>query len=139
MIAYFDTSAVVKLLIDEPGRELVEECWEAFPALVTSVTAYPEARSAIASAARAGRLRAARSTAAVRELWSLISEMSLVELDVELAHHAGDLADRFALRGYDAVHLATALRLDEGSTTVVTWDVDLARAAERAGLAVVTG
>jgi predicted nucleic acid-binding protein len=36
------------------------------------------------------------------------------------------------LRGYDAVHLASALALG-ADTTVVTWDKDLGRAALRSG------
>jgi predicted nucleic acid-binding protein len=39
------------------------------------------------------------------------------------------------LRGYDAVHLASALALD-ADTTIVTWDEDLKRAAARRGCAV---
>lgn len=136
MIAYFDTSALVKLFLDEPGRELVERSWEAFGARVTSVAAYPEARSALAGAARAGRLRTERHVAAVEGLGSLFSEMSIVDLGVVLAREAGDLAERYTLRGYDAVHLASALSVDDDATTVVTWDVDLAHAATAAGLSV---
>lgn len=135
MIAYFDTSALVKLFLREPGRELVERFWGAFGAHVTSVTAYPEARSALARAARAKRLRGDRGATAVEELDALLSEMSVVELGSELAREAGDLAERHALRAYDAVHLATALSMD-GETTVVTWDHGLAGAAVAAGLSV---
>ena len=136
MIAYFDTSALVKLFLDEPGRELVERSWEAFGARVTSVAAYPEARSALAGAARAGRLRTERGSLAVDELGSLFLEMSVVELGIDLAREAGDLAERYALRGYDAVHLASALSVDDQATTVFTWDADLAAATAAAGLSV---
>ena len=49
---------------------------------------------------------------------------------------AGELADERALRGYDAVHLASALALGPGETVLVTWDRDLGNAAVGAGLAV---
>jgi predicted nucleic acid-binding protein len=39
-----------------------------------------------------------------------------------------------ALRGYDAVHLATALELGDEEVVLVTWDRDLTRAAERIGM-----
>jgi predicted nucleic acid-binding protein len=61
--------------------------------------------------------------------------MRLIGLDWELAVMAGDIAERHALRGYDAVHLATALSIHE--LVLVTWDRDLARAALGSGRSVV--
>jgi uncharacterized protein len=55
-------------------------------------------------------------------------------VDEQLAREAGDLAERFALRGYDAVHLASALSLG-GPITLVTWDADLRNAAAQTGCA----
>ena len=59
----------------------------------------------------------------------------IVGIDDTLARTAGDLAAEHHLRGYDAVHLASALRLG-GQTTLVTWDERLQVAAVAAGLAV---
>jgi uncharacterized protein len=56
-------------------------------------------------------------------------------VDAQLARDAGDLAERFALRGYDAVHLASALSAG-GPVTLVTWDGDLRSAAEQNGCAI---
>jgi predicted nucleic acid-binding protein len=61
-------------------------------------------------------------------------ELLLVGVDAPLAREAGDLAEQLGLRGYDAVHLASALALGE-PTTVVTWDEELRRAAAGAGCA----
>jgi len=44
-----------------------------------------------------------------------------------IVDRAGDLAEQLALRGYDAVHLATALAAE--ADIIVTADVDLIRAA----------
>ena len=60
----------------------------------------------------------------------------IVGVDEALAQHAGEIADERALRGYDAVHLASALALGSGETILVTWDLDLSNAAVDAGLAV---
>ena len=57
-----------------------------------------------------------------------------MEVHPHLAQAAGDGAKRFDLRAYDAVHLASALVVDEGSTVLVTWDHALASAASAAGL-----
>jgi len=63
------------------------------------------------------------------------NELLLVGVDVPLAREAGDLAEQLGLRGYDAVHLASALALGE-PTTVVTWDEELRRAAATSGCAI---
>ena len=57
-------------------------------------------------------------------------------LDQELAVRAGRYAEDLGLRGYDSVHLATALELGDDEVVVVTWDRDLARATEEVGLGI---
>ncbi len=59
----------------------------------------------------------------------------LVGLDMPLARQAGDLAEELGLRGYDAVHLASALALG-GDITFVTWDDELRGAAAKSGCAI---
>jgi predicted nucleic acid-binding protein len=61
--------------------------------------------------------------------------MLLVGIDAPLARAAGQLAEELALRGYDAVHLASALALG-GATMLISWDADLRRAATRRGCAI---
>lgn len=73
---------------------------------------------------------------AVAALEALDAELVIVGVDEVLARRAGELADERALRGYDAVHLASALALGPGGTILVTWDRDLSNAAVGAGLAV---
>jgi len=64
--------------------------------------------------------------------------MRIIALDEDLARHAGDLAERHALRGYDAVHLASALAIDvPGELVIATWDGELAAAAVAEGRMVV--
>ena len=73
---------------------------------------------------------------AVVELDALNAELVILGVDEALARRAGELADKRALRVYDAVHLASALSLGTGETILVTWDRDLSNAAVDAGLAV---
>ena len=54
---------------------------------------------------------------------------------MSLSRQAGELAEQLGLRGYDAVHLASALTLGD-ATTVVTWDEELRRAAAGSGCAI---
>jgi len=137
LIAYVDTSALVKLFLAEDGSQIVSRVWEAADGVVTSAATYPEARAALAAAAREGRISRRVLPRAVAELDRRFSSMDVVELRRPLASAAGSLAELFALRGYDAVHLASALLVDEGRTVMLTWDRELARAASAAGLDVV--
>ncbi len=100
---------------------------------------YPEARAALAVAQRSGRIDEAGRRRAVADLEAACTAMALIGVDWALAQHAGELAELHALRGYDAVHLATALSVDEPTLALVTWDRDLADAAVRAGRAVIRG
>jgi predicted nucleic acid-binding protein len=72
----------------------------------------------------------------VAELDALNTELVIIGVDEALAQRAGELADERALRGYDAVPLASALALGAGETILVTWDRDLSNAAVGAGVAV---
>lgn len=135
MIVYFDTSALVKLFMRERGTETVRDLWDGAADRVTSAATYPEARAALASAERSGRIEPEQGADAVSELDDRFATMNVVVLDDDLAMDAGELAQHHALRGYDAVHLASALEIGD-PTLMVTWDEELLRAAEAAGLAV---
>jgi predicted nucleic acid-binding protein len=77
-------------------------------------------------------LTAAGRTRARAEFESLQTELLVVGIDKALARRAGELAEQHGLRGYDAVHLASALSLATDAT-FVSWDPDLRRAAARSG------
>lgn len=134
MTTYFDTSAIVKLVIDEPGSDDAAALWFGSAPPLTGLLAYPEARAAAAAAMRAGRLSRRAHAAAVTMTGTLIDQAVLVGVDDRLATHAGDLAERHHLRGYDAVHLACALAA--GADLLVTWDRELAGAALACGCAI---
>ena len=136
MICYLDTSALVKLLLrDEGDAVTVREVIAAVDVTFTSRIAYPEGRAALAAARRAGRLTPREHATAKEDLGRAISYLRVVELPPDLARAAGDVAERFALRALDGVHLASALALGGHDTVVVTWVRTLAQAATAAGLA----
>jgi predicted nucleic acid-binding protein len=103
-------------------------------AAASSILSYPEGRAALGAARRAGRLTPAAHKRALAEFESIQGQLSRIAVDPQLARYAGELAERFALRGYDAVHLASALSAG-GPVTLVTWDADLRSAAEQNGCA----
>lgn len=128
MITYFDTSALLKLLLDdETGAAAVEHSWAASAAVVCCEIGYVEARAASAAAHRSRRL----TTAGLREtrnaLESLWAQIEVVPVTTALVRRAADLAEAEGLRGYDAVHLAAALAVPVDAMT--SSDVKLCDAA----------
>ncbi len=67
----------------------------------------------------------------------LYADLAAVGVDQELAARAGRYAEDLGPRGYDAVHLATALELSDEEVVFVTWDRDLAQVSGRVGLSTV--
>jgi predicted nucleic acid-binding protein len=123
----------VKLVVAEDGSDLADELWAAADLKLASHLVYPEARAAFAEASRAGHIDQRGLRRAVSDLDAATSSMSLVGVDEALAREAGRFAEEHALRGDDAVHLATALSGADPDLVVVTWDRDLAGAALRCG------
>ena len=132
--AYFETSAVLKLVLVEDGSDAAGALWDAADPIVTSRISYAEARAALAAANRSGRLTARELSAAKLILQERLLELAHVEVTADIVQSGGDLAEGYGLRGYDAIHLASALVLEAPELIMVTWDRDLARASRRAGL-----
>lgn len=133
-IVYFDSSAFVKLVVDEDGSDLAASLWDGCDAAVSSRLAYPEACAALAAAGRAHRLAGEdqrRAEAMWEEFWAATRA---VELTDAITRHAGEPADLHALRGADAVHLASVLAVGASDTVCAAWDQRLRAGAEAAGL-----
>lgn len=115
---------------------MAAELWGSAYLAASSILAYPEGRAALAAARRLDRLGKEEHREALTAFEELYAELVTVGVDQELAARAGAHAEDLGLRGYDAVHLATALELGDEEIVLVTWDRDLAQAAERVGLGV---
>jgi len=127
---------LVKLVVVEDGSDQAAKLWgSAYPA-ASSILAYPEGRAALAAARRIGRLGKGAHKKALVDFEGLYADLVTIGVDQELSRGAGEHAEHLGLRGYDAVHLATALELGDEEVVLVTWDRDLARAAECVGLGI---
>jgi predicted nucleic acid-binding protein len=51
-LVYFDSSAFVKLLVEEEGSNVAATLWDGCDAAIASRLAYPEVRAALAAAVR---------------------------------------------------------------------------------------
>lgn len=132
-IVYFDSSALVRLLVDEPGSQLAADLWTSCDAAVASRLAYPEVRAALAAAHRSRRLRSADLTRAEVTWERIWSAMWMVEMTDVITRHAGQLAGQHALSGADAVHLASLLAVGPGVTVMAAWDARLRTGAAATG------
>jgi predicted nucleic acid-binding protein len=139
MIAYVDTSALVKKVFRESDAELVDLVWDTADTRLASELVYTEARAAAAAGHRAGRFTDDDLREAVDEIERLCASLDMREVDRDVARTAGNLAEAHGLRAYDAVHLAVAVGSPARRVVVATWDRDLAKASTAHGLAVVPG
>ena len=137
MIAYFDTSAVVRLIVEEPGTDIALRVFLQAETVATVRMTFAEVSAALARASRLGRLTADAHDRALAGLESVWAQMDVLEVDDDLVRAAGALARDHALRGYDAVHCAAALRVTSGTTVALAGDRDLLAAWQREGLQVV--
>ena len=124
----------MKLLVDEPGSYEAAGIWSNASPSVSSRLLYPEARAALAATARAGRVSRQRLPQLRDKLELLWQDVVRIEVTPFLADRAGDLAEEHGLRGYDAVHLASALEIDDEGTVLVSGDERLTQAARSLGL-----
>ena len=138
MILCLDASALVKLYVEEAGTPVVDSHVQRAEAVATALITYSEARAALARHRRDGALSVAELRRAVRELDREWGAYNIVDLTESLVRLAGALAERHALRGYDAVQLAAALDLQAagGHVEFCAFDTRLNRAARREHLAV---
>ena len=111
MILYLDTSALVKVYVEEAGSAGVREKADQAEGLATSRIAYAEARAALARKLRERGLSRAGYRSVVDDLNGDWEDYFIVDVSDSVVKFAGDLAGKHALRGADAIHLASALRL----------------------------
>ena len=147
MAAYFfDSSALMKRYANETGTAWVINIFRPSQAnriYVAQIT-LAEIISALTRRTRSGRLLpAATAKGIARFRRAFYDPFRKIEITEALVEDAAVLAERHALRGYDAVQLAAALwanlnRMAEGgsSLTLVSADMELNAAAQAEGLAV---
>lgn len=135
-VVYFDSSAFVKLLVDEEGSDVAAVLWDGCDAAVSSRLAYPEVRAALAAAGRSGRFDQDGQQDAENMWEDFWSSTRAVELTSAVTRRAGDLAGERSLRGADAVHLASALAVGREEILFAAWDDQLRAGAHAAGVRV---
>jgi uncharacterized protein len=140
---YLDTSSLVKLYVAESHSDSVRAQVDRATIVATSTIAYSEARAALARRRRERALNPAGFAAAKRKFEADWPKYLTVQVTESLCKDAGQLAERFALRGYDSVHLACFLEVAReagvAETEFASFDDRLTRAARRAARALARG
>ena len=133
---FWDTSALIPLVVAERGTALAERLLRADPAVVVWTLTRVELLSALARRRREEPAAARRLLRAKREIlaaWPRWSEVTAVEV---VRRHAERVVDTHAIRAADALQIGAALVAaaeDPATLEFVTFDQPQAAAAEREG------
>ena len=138
MILYLDTSALVKLFVEEAYSERIRRAVSEAPLITTHAIAYVEACATFARVAY-DRGEDALFSALRRNLDIQWEAWEIVSVTASLIHQAADLAGRYRLRGYDSLHLAaakSAFDVFRGRTPfhLAVFDSQLSAAARQDGI-----
>ena len=138
MILFCDTSALVKLYVQEDGTDTVTAQAAASETLAVCRIAWVEAMSALA---RREREQPQDAPAIARARQRFVADWPhylTLEITQELVTLAGDFAEAFALRAYDSVQLAAVQTLHlelPGEVAFACFDSRLVKAARVLGVA----
>lgn len=124
-VAYFDASALHKLVVGEPESEALRHATRAWPRRVTS-------RLAVVELIRNVRRADPALEPAARRLLARISLLA----DTNRVLVGATQLEPQTLRSLDAVHIATALRVRSALAAFVSYDRRQLAAAEALGLPV---
>jgi predicted nucleic acid-binding protein len=137
MICYLDSSALVKLFLDEPGAAEVDRVMDEADLVGTVSISRAEVVAALKKAVRLGFLSSEDALSSRHRFsieWSDYFRLPVSDL---LLDSASDLAWAHDLRGYDSVQLAAALTWQgtlDFPVVMATFDVHLWETAGRLGL-----
>ena len=137
MILYLDTSALVKRYFREQFSDEIVQRWQSAAQIVTSSVTYAETMASIYRKKR----EAVLSDPPLRDLVGLfhLDWQSFIRVEVtdELNGYIDRAVENYPLRGFDAIHLASALTVHEklpDDFLFACFDGKLAQAARTEGM-----
>jgi len=137
MICYFDTSAIVPLVLMEPSTSLCQYVWQRSGERASSMMAIAESHAALAMALRLGRISESEYHLARAKMSEILDQLNLVIPTRAIVEQAAEHALTFALRGYDAVHVASANLLNSEEFVAIAGDEALINAWRGVGISTI--
>ncbi len=131
MTTYVDSSALLKRYVAEPDSDVAEEMLNADAVLVTSWVTLIEVRRNLARLVGAADLAACR-----RQCERDLDTFALVAVDQVVCEAAAEIGEQLGVRTLDAIHLASARRLQVPGLSFLTFDLRQAQAARSLGFMV---
>jgi len=141
LILYLDTSAMIKLYIQEAGSELIKEAIDTNRIIATAGIAYSEAISAFV------RLTLLNSISkkdyeicksSIKRDWA---SFFIIDVSENIIQLAADLIEKHKIRSFDGIHLASAVLLNKQINKRVTfssWDKKLLKSAQKEELQILS-
>ena len=123
-LVYVDSSALIKLVFEEPESAALADFLRAWPSRVSSVLARIEMTRTVAQV---------EDPVADREAQRVLRGLNLLRLDDEIMTMAASMAPR-SLRSLDAIHLASAQSLGQHLAGMVVYNRRLREAARACGI-----
>ncbi len=135
-VAYVDTSALGRVLLNEPDRPAVEATLGGIDEVVSSRLLWIELRR-LARRWQASTGRSGRSHQVLPLAEEMLRSIAPIPLEESLLAHAETISP-VSVATLDALHLATAVQLAEVSPldAILTYDIRLAEGAREHGLTV---
>ncbi|MDN5942505.1 MAG: type II toxin-antitoxin system VapC family toxin [Nitrospira sp.] len=129
---YWDTSALVKQFIDEPGTDEAIALRGDAPPHATATITFAETFSALRRRVRETALQESQYHEIVRRFLQEWPAYVRINLDESILGRSRTLLERYSLRTLDALHLASAIELQgllEEPSVLISADTQLLRAA----------
>lgn len=125
---YLDSSAFVKLVVQEPGSDALRD-----------FLAGERGRYVCSALLRTEALRAVRNEGpdVLASMRQALRRIDLIDIDDRILD-AGGMLEPGVVRSLDAIHLATALAVGDDLEVVVTYDERMVTASARLGIPTAT-
>ena len=113
MILYLETSALVKKYFDEKGSSDVISLWKQADAIATSAVAYAEAMAAFYRKFREGNVDGSSFEKIIDAFEIDWKSVVVVMVSSDLNRMIKKTVSEHSIRGFDTIHLASALIINE--------------------------
>jgi uncharacterized protein len=137
VILYLDTSALVKRYFKEPDSDEVAAKWQEAAEIATSSVAYAEARASFCRKKREANLENKILKQLVKKLRQDWPTLVRIQVTDALNPYIDKALESHPLRGLDAIHLASAMVLQESfpkDLLFICFDQKLTQAAKAEGI-----